>query len=496
MTELLRLLEPLAPDPCPLPEGDPNRDEWLACAADPVRFCCEYAWIEDLDTRNWIRFQLWPDQADALVQWRASRRSCTLKARQDGFSWLALADALHDMTFRPIASVLIFSKTDREAIDMVGRRLCGMWSRLPDWMRPTPAGRPSGHTLSFTNGSRAVSLPTNAGQSYTGTLCILDEFDKLEGAKTSQDKLLAAVKPTVDASGRLVVISTAEKSKPDSTFKRIFRAGDAGGYKCLFYPWSIRPGRSPEWYEQQKSEYLATHGSLDLLWQEYPATSEEALASNSQDKRILPQWLAQCFAPLPLLTLSELHHLELGMPALPQLRVYRLPERGKRYVIGVDLAEGLPASDDTAFDILDRDSREQMASFAAKVTPAVTGGLIASVGRWYNRAEVLAERNNHGHEFLGWLALNASDVFVLAGHDGRPGWLTSTATKPILYDHAAECFRDRCTVLHDAGSRAQLAEVELSTLSAPEGLPDDRAVSYALALMAAKASPRGRLEIY
>src|SRR5438128_1976753 len=151
------------------------------CRADPTYFTRQYVWIEDLDTRQWIPFDLWPAQADALAEFRANKRCCVLKARQQGFSWIALADALHEMTFQPIASVLIFSKTDREAMNMVGSRLIGMWQRLPAWMRPDADGRPSAHAFEFTNGSRALSFPTNAGQSYSGTLAILDECDKIEG---------------------------------------------------------------------------------------------------------------------------------------------------------------------------------------------------------------------------------------------------------------------------------------------------------------------------
>ena len=47
------------------------------------------------------------------------------------------------------------------------------------------------------------------------------------------DALLAAVKPTIDAGGRLILLSTADKSKPQSAFKRIYGAGKRGenGYQ-------------------------------------------------------------------------------------------------------------------------------------------------------------------------------------------------------------------------------------------------------------------------
>src|SRR5262245_39655208 len=269
----------MAPDPCPPGFTDDQRREWLRCRDDPVYFIRTYAWIEDLDTRAWVRFVLWPGQEPVLPEFKSNRRVCILKARQQGFTWIAAADALHEMTFHPIASVLLFSKTDREA-KKLAKRLIGMWRRLPDWMRPP--GRAGAHTLELDNGCGAEAFPTTGGRSYTGTLAVIDEADYVPDL----DELLAAVKPTVDASGRLLLISTTDKGKPTSAFKQIYRAGDAGGYRCLFYPWSIRPGRTPEWYEREKAECQATKGVLDWLWQEYPSTSEEALAANVLDKRI------------------------------------------------------------------------------------------------------------------------------------------------------------------------------------------------------------------
>jgi hypothetical protein len=47
------------------------------------------------------------------------------------------------------------------------------------------------------------------------------------------------------------------------------------------------------------------------------------------------------------------------------------------------------------------------------------------VGRWYNHAAVLVERNNHGHAVLLWLR-DYSGLNRLGGQDGNPGWQTTT----------------------------------------------------------------------
>jgi hypothetical protein len=55
-----------------------------------------------------------------------------------------------------------------------------------------------------------------------------------------------------------------------------------------------------------------------------------------------------------------------------------------------------------------------------------------------------------------------------------------------MYDHTADAFRNRETVLHNFATFTQLASIEGSTLRAPEGEPDDRADAYALGCTAAR----------
>src|SRR5262249_6814872 len=88
--------------------------------------------------------------------------------------------------------------------------------------------------------------------------------------------------------------------------------------------------------------------------------------------------------------------------------------------------------------------------------------------------------NNHGHAVLLWLKDN-SKLFRLAGLDRSEGWQSNTRGKALLYDACADAFREGETVLHSFASFTQLASIEGASLGAPEGLPDDRADSCALA---------------
>ena len=74
---------------------------------------------------------------------------------------------------------------------------------------------------------------------------------------------------------------------------------------------------------------------------------------------------------------------------------------------------------------------EEVAVLAGKFEPSVFASHIDAVGRWYNDAHVLVERNNHGHAVLLWLR-DHSPLLWLPGHDGRAGWLSNSKGKALL----------------------------------------------------------------
>ena len=460
--------------------------EIAKCLKVPAHFVDRHCRIYDANAGDWIPFELWPAQQHALEVMAADRLVVALKARQIGFTWLALGFALHQMIFRPAATVLLFSRRDEEAIHLLDDRLKGMYEHLPLWLRTgLTVVESNAHEFQLSNGSVARAFPTTAGDSYTASLAIVDEADLVPNLNS----LMRAVKPTIDAGGRMILLSRADKSRPQSEFKAIYRAAKAksNGWSALFLPWTARPDRDEAWYEAQRRDVVARTGSVDDLHEQYPATDAEALAPRTLDKRIAPAWLEQCYFEQAAVEVE-------GAPAIPGLRVYALPTPGKRYIVGVDPAEGNPTSDDSALTVLEADMGEEVATLSGKLQPATIAAHADAIGTWYNRAGVMVERNNHGHAVLLWLRDN-SRLVRLSGHDGQEGWHSTTKGKALLYDAAADAFREGETILHTFETFVQLASIEGSTLRAPEGEMDDRADSYALALAGVKAAAgyRGKL---
>src|SRR5262249_13885991 len=102
----------------------------------------------------------------------------------------------------------------------------------------------------------------------------------------------------------------------------------------------------------------------------------------------------------------------------------------------------------------------------------------------------LVERNNHGHAVLLWLRDSGGSVQLLLGHDGKPGWLSSTLGKTQLYDRCADACKNAEVTLYSFATYTQLASIDGSTLRAPDGQHDDRADAFALACAARTSGKR------
>jgi hypothetical protein len=169
--------------------------------------------------------------------------------------------------------------------------------------------------------------------------------------------------------------------------------------------------------------------------------------------------------------------------------VYRLPDPNERYVIGLDCAEGLESSNDSVSCVLTASTGAQVAILAGKITPRVHAAYTVDISRWYNNAYIMVENNNHGHEVLSWFDENGHRPKLLKGHDKKAGWSTNTIGKMMLFNNVTERARENDMLVRDFRTLTQLSSIEKSTLKAPEGLMDDEAMGYVIALIAIKYLP-------
>ncbi|MBP8125781.1 MAG: hypothetical protein KAZ26_24240 [Caldilineaceae bacterium] len=478
-----RVLQAQKTDDAPALTDSQMVAEWVKCGEHPFYFIKNYCWLFNATEGRWMPFELWPAQAWAINEMFLNRLVVVLKARQLGLSWLTLSFALWLMLFRPAAVIGIFSRRETDARELLSERLRGMYNHLPAWMQAKNVARDSGAWWSLSNGSAAMAFPTSGGRQYTFAFVIVDEADFQPDLPT----LMTAVKPTIDAGARMVLLSTVDKRLPLSMFKAMYRGGKAGRneWKAIFLPWHARPARTREWYAAQERDTQANTGSLDDLWQEYPATDAQALSERTLDKRIPPGFIHQCFEEMDPIWTFAMAKIATALspmpPRIPGLEVFKAPEVGRRYVIGADPAEGNPGSDPSAADVQDALTGEQMAVCSGKIEPTTFADYLALLSEYYNWAPVMVERNNHGHAVIGRIKNDHRKVKLLRGYDRRWGWMSNSRGKTLLYTAAVDTFISEDAVLHDFETQSQLASIEADTLRAPEGLHDDHADAWALA---------------
>src|SRR5260370_15708023 len=142
--------------------------------SSPAYFLDRYGHIYDAVSGAWVPFRLWPAQFQALGTIVAQRLTVILKARQLGLTWLVLGYALWLILFCPAATVLLFSRRDDEAADLLGTRLRGLYERLPHWLQVQSFGVDNDHEWQLSNGSRGPAFPNTARRSFTASLGAAD----------------------------------------------------------------------------------------------------------------------------------------------------------------------------------------------------------------------------------------------------------------------------------------------------------------------------------
>ena len=155
--------------------------EYAKCAADAAYACDSYGLIDDSqghgDGAGTMPFRLWPAQVRVMWALQVQRLVLILKARQLGISWICCWYALWLCFWQPGKVVLLFSKGQNEANELI-RRITALYQRLPDWMRDAGPQLIKDNTeeLGWDNGSMIRSLPASpgAGRSFTASLVILD----------------------------------------------------------------------------------------------------------------------------------------------------------------------------------------------------------------------------------------------------------------------------------------------------------------------------------
>lgn len=311
------------------------------------------------------------------------------------------------------------------------------------------------------------------------------------------------------------------------TYYDMWKKAVAGenGYTPLFFPWHEFPeySQTPESFTATEEEeelakiYGLTDGQLawrrwcmasncggdlDLFHQEYPMTPEEAFIASGRpvfNVAALDRVMQLVKPPLRVGRVMEVPSGNENRVAFQSmykgfLRVYHEPEEGRQYVVGIDVALGKATSDYSCMQVLDKETKEQVAVWHGHIDPDELGAEASFLGRWYNNALLVPEVNSVGIATLNALRrLHYPRIFrrttVGKTEDKTTtdyGFNTNRQTKPLIINRLAKLIREKAEQIHDRDTISEcltyVIEDDGVKTNAQEGCYDDRVMALALAL--------------
>lgn len=487
----------------------------LALREDPRPWIEANLWIRDKQRRviplhlNWAQREYW--------QHRTSR-DLILKARQMGFTTLICALYFADCLLRPNTTSVIVAH-DLESAQRIFRIVGLFWERLPPRERRR-VGEPR-----FSN-RREFLWPKANSHFYVGTagnisfgrgMTIANLHCSEYAFWPRPEESLAALLQAVPQAGRVIVESTANGIANHLHTMWQEAAGQRSDFSGHFYVWWEDPSyrlAGPELGELSAEEKeLKRRWRLDdnqLRWrrakqrelrelfrQEYPEDDTSCFLASTRacfDLAALQRMAARIAAEPKPESIAALPAKDgRALPVAPaRLLVWRRPQEGRQYAIGADVGEGLAGGDASCAIVIERRSGEQVAELHGRLSPDRFAHLLDALGRWYRRAELAVERNNHGHSTLNTLrnVLHYPRLYHHVRYDHRVGnqvtlgWPTDSQTKPILVDDLAAVIAEGAVVLHSADvvdECMSFVTTDSGSQEAQAGAHDDRVMALGIA---------------
>ena len=445
-----------------------------------------------------VPFVLWEHQRQIIQAALQRRRIIVLKARQLGVTWAMALFSLWYAIANPTSDTVIVSIGEREA-KKVGQRIRWLYDHLPDAVKQAyPIGAKDtllefsiGH---FTGDATITSLPSSstAGRGETVNLLILDEAAHWDQA----DDRLASLLPTVEDVGQLIMASTA--NGVGGAFHRTWIKARKSGILDIFVKADARPDRDEEWVRQARERVPTGLGV-----QEYPMTAEEAFLSSGRCAFLthaLQDYLSYRVKPPKLtghLDIEDRRVIWTNDDKNGTWDVWRWREPGRGYLIAADVCGGGGGSDFSTAGIFDIQSWDQVAAFHGRPEPSVFATLLIRAG-WMWRSEhapalLAPEANDHGRAVLAVLRERGySNLWQMARFDQRRnaevaqfGWLTTSASRPIMLAALKEAVREGSIGIADAEAVSEMLTFEVNPKNgkeeAREGHHDDRVMMLAIA---------------
>lgn len=458
-------------------------------------------------------------------------RLIIVKGRQLGCSAFISAYYFWKVMTKRNVSALIVADEHKDSQGLLQKSHI-FYDNFPNFIRPTKKYRSKKELyLQDLNSSLEVDTASNTslGRSRTFQLVHLSEKAFYPG---EAEKAMLSLKQTVPLLSNTYIIEESTSNGIDNIFyDDVQRAlSKSSEYEVVFLPWTLDDSYAlgeeepfeldPEeqkikrehkllWRQLRWRRYIIENqcqGLVELFKQEYPLTVEESFLYSGHPV-FNPVKLKEAYnnrkqtvfrGYIDILKETLIEHPN------GELKIYGYPNANRVYTIGLDPAFGIEVEtldrDYTAIVGWDAISKEQVFSFKSRIQWDEVAHIAVILGKYYNNAYIIPERNNHGLAVISKMRdLKYGFIYRERDYDetglerkDELGFLTTQRKKPLLISHFVDLFKADSVTIHDEeliNEMSTYTQDKRGRLCASHGKHDDLVMSAALGLWGVKYTP-------
>jgi hypothetical protein len=395
--------------------------EYVKCMRDTPYALKSYLETYDNTVSKYVPLELFPDQISLLDDYENFNENIALKYRQAGVSTVTAAWISKKIAFakkqKPEKILIIANKLDtsQEMANKI-RMFIGQW---PSWVGiDFSADKNSQKHYKTNNGCevKAVATSKDALRGFTPTILVFDEAAFID----ADSDFWAACMASLSTGGKVIVVSTPNGYDP--IYYEIYNQANRGmnDFKISEMYWFRDPRYTKDLYlvktkdiihyllnktEYQKEDIVSwenisfddrNYDELKLIMDSgyKPCSSwfEGMVKKLKYDKRKVSQEL-ECnflgsgdnvFDSLLMQKIKDNYIKEPQNKMMGNsLWIWKEPVIGHKYVMGVDVSRG-DSEDFSSFQIIDFDTREQVAEYVGKLPPDTMAEICYKWGNMYN----------------------------------------------------------------------------------------------------------------
>ena len=380
-----------------------------------------YLQTYDNTVSKYVPLDLFPDQVRLIEDYDSHNENIALKYRQAGVSTVTAAWASKKLVFakkqKPEKVLIIANKLDT-SVEMANK-IRNFTEQWPAWVGVGfSADKNAQRHFKLTNDCevKAVATSKDALRGYTPTILIFDEAAFIE----ADGDFWSACMASLSTGGKVIVVSTPNGY--DAIYYEIYDQAlrNMNDFKISEMYWHRDPRYTRDLYMVKTNDLV--HFLLNR--EDYPKDVVVDLSIENpyeRDHSIVTSYIDQGYKPCSSWfegmvkklkfdrrkVAQELECNFLGSGdnvfdselmqniAKNQLReplakmmggslwIFKEPENGHKYVMGVDVSRG-DSEDFSCIQIIDFDTREQVLEYVGKVPPDITAEIAYKWGSMYN----------------------------------------------------------------------------------------------------------------